>query len=321
MTNQFSLRPATRQGVRPLVGLYAESSCGKTYSALLLARGFAGAGRIAMIDSESGRGSLYADVIPGGYEVLDLSEPFSPARYMEAIRAVEQSGAAIGVIDSASHEWEGIGGVLDMAAKNEERSGKPGLHNWKTPKLEHSRLMLKLLQSPIPWIVCLRAKYKSRQTKNERGKTEIIKDDMVSPIQAEDFIFELTVHGWIDANHTFHQTKISHPSLREVFPDGAPITLSHGAALAAWCQQAASPAAPAPAPKEKAASSPLADLKRKLWSIYVPPGRREKTPENLEADLRTWKILDGERSLSALSAAELQIVLDRLEIQMQEVIP
>jgi hypothetical protein len=37
-----AFRPATRTEAKPLIGLYAESGNGKTWSALLLARGFVG---------------------------------------------------------------------------------------------------------------------------------------------------------------------------------------------------------------------------------------------------------------------------------------
>lgn len=249
--NEFTIKPATRQGVKPLIGLYSESGCGKTFSSLLLARGFVGAsGKIVMIDSESGRGSLYADVISGGYETLELTGPFMPVRYIAAIEAVEKSGASIGIIDSASHEWEGIGGVLDMAGTNEEKSGRAGLHNWKTPKMEHAKFMLRMLQSSIPWIICLRAKYKTRQTK-ENGKTVIVKDDVTTPIQAEDFIFEMTAHCEILQNHEIRLTKCSHPELRKCFPDKGPIESRHGELLAGWCQ--ASSAAPKASPGPKSA--------------------------------------------------------------------
>lgn len=231
----MNIRPATRSGVKPLVGLYSESGCGKTYSALLLARGFVGpSGKICMVDSERGRGSLYADVLPGGYDVLQLEDPFHPARYIEAISEVEKGGYAIGILDSVSHEWEGIGGVLDMAGENESMSKKPGLHNWRQPKMEHAKFVLRLMQSGIPWIVCLRAKHKTRQGK-ENGKTVIIKDDFTTPIQADDFIFEMTAHGEIMQDHKLRLTKCSHPKLRDCFPVNGPVEIKHGEALAAWC--------------------------------------------------------------------------------------
>jgi len=236
----FEIKQATRRGISPLIVGYSESGCGKTYSALLLARGLAGPkGKIVVADSESGRASLYADVLPGGFETFELAAPFSPARYIEAIDAIESSGAAVGIVDSGSHEWEGIGGVLDMAAAVEEKSGKTGLHCWKVPKFEHAKFVQRLLRTKIPLIVCLRAKYKSRQTK-ENGKTVILKDDKTSPIQADDFIFEATCHFEILQNHSIILTKCSHPSLRDCFPKDktTPITIQHGELLAAWCASA-----------------------------------------------------------------------------------
>lgn len=251
--SSFKIIPATRQGVKPLIGLYAESGCGKTYSSLLLARGLVGpAGKIVMIDTENGRGSLYADVLPGGYDVLALTEPFSPARYIEAFQAAEESGAQIIVVDSMSHEHEGIGGVLDMAAENETRSGRAGLHNWKTPKMEHNKLVQRLLRSPVPVVCCIRAKYKTRQKKDDRGKTVIVKDESVSPIQSEEFIFEMTAHAQILQDHTIFLSKCSHPSLRDCFPkdNTEPIGIKHGEALAKWC------ASPGTSPTAKATAGP-----------------------------------------------------------------
>ncbi len=251
--NDFQINKATRQDVKPLIVAYAESGCGKTMSALLLARGMAGpTGKIILGDSESGRGSLYADVIPGGYETFDLAAPFSPQRYIAAIDAMENAGAAVGILDSGSHEWEGIGGVLDMAGDNEEKSGKPGLHNWKTPKLEHARFVQRLLRSKMPIIVCLRAKHKSRQVKNDRGKTEIIKDDFASPQQADDFIFEATAHFQIMPDHAIRVTKCSHPGLGSCLPDDfkEPIRIEHGERIAAWAKGGASAKQPVAQPDD-----------------------------------------------------------------------
>lgn len=268
----FEIKAATRVGVRPLIGIYGESGCGKTYTALLVARGFVGdAGKIVMIDSESGRGSLYADVLPGGYDVLELNQPFSPAAYIKAIDAVEQSGAKIGIIDSASHEWEGLGGVLEMAAENEQRSGKPGLHVWRLPKLEHAKFMLRMLQSSIPWIVCLRAKYKSRQTKQD-GKTVIVKDEATSPIQNEEFIYEMTAHFEILQNHTIILTKCSHPELKKCFPadKSEPLSIKHGELIAAWCNNP-SGSKPTPTSTSKAGESgEVKKLAQELWDLLKP---------------------------------------------------
>ncbi|MFO1080819.1 MAG: AAA family ATPase [Reyranellaceae bacterium] len=232
----YTIRPATRADSKVLIGLYGQSGCGKTLSALLLARGLVGeAGKVVLIDTESGRGSLYADVVPGGYGVIQLEAPFSPTAYMEAMAAAEQAGAECIIVDSMSHEWEGLGGVADMAAQIEARTGKPGLHCWKEPKTAHQRMLLKLLQAKSHVICCLRAKRKSRQVKDERtGKTAIVKDDFYTPKQDQDFIFELTAHAEILPDHALRVTKVSHPALAEIFRNGVVISTETGRAIAAW---------------------------------------------------------------------------------------
>lgn len=237
----FQFSPATRVGIKPLIGLYGESNSGKTLSALLLARGIAGPdGKIYCIDTESGRAALYADQVPGGFLRTDFEPPFSPQRYIAALEAAEEGGAAVIVFDSFSHEWFGEGGVLDMAAENEARSGKAGLHCWKQPKLEHARLVMRLLRSKTIVIVCLRAKFKSRQVRNANGKNEVVKDDHVSPLQDEDLLFEMTAHCEMQAADpgTIRLTKWSVPDLAECFPHEGKekLGIKHGEMIAAWAK-------------------------------------------------------------------------------------
>jgi len=233
MTLRF--KPATRKNTKSLIALYAPSGAGKTYSSLLMARGMAGDnGKIALIDTENGRGSLYADMIPGGYDTFEMQTPFNSSAYVDAIETAENDNYDVIVIDSMSHEWEGIGGVLDQATAIEKRTGKKGLHCWGPPKQDHSLLIQKLLRSKTNIIICLRAKYKSKQGKDGRGKTVILKDDNISPIQAEDFIFEMTAHAEIRPDHTVNLTKCSHPDLRTCFPTSGPITIEHGKMIAEW---------------------------------------------------------------------------------------
>ena len=315
-----------------MIGIYGESGSGKTMSALLLARGFVGPdGIIGMVDSESGRGSLYADVIPGGYQVLDLTAPFSPGHYIEAVNYVSKH-AKIGVLDSGSHEWEGIGGVLDMAAEIESRSGK-GLHCWIKPKLEHAKFMLTLLQSPIPWIICLRAKHKSRQIKrfDERKNkevTEIVKDEFTTPIQADDFLFEMTAHLEIQqGDHKARVTKCSHPALLECFPKDGLITVHNGELLRKWsdaptaavkvdppaASQTAAPKAEPAADLFKAGKkSEVASLKKTLWEITEKHHQGDK--DALEQWLWDENYIDpNAEKLASLSEARLIEVIDQIQ--------
>lgn len=316
----FAVHRATRVGVNPLIVLYSESGCGKTYSSMLLARGLAGPdGKIVVADSESGRASLYADVLPGGFETFDLCSPFSPARYVEAIDTIEASGATVGIVDSGSHEWEGMGGVLDMAGEIEQKSGKAGLHCWKTPKFEHAKFVQRLLRAKIPLIICLRAKYKSRQTKNEAGKTVIVKDEATSPIQAEDFIFEATCHAEILQNHSIILTKCSHPSLRDCFPKDKtePIDTRHGAAIAAWCQAAALPVGATAAGKApQSPTDPLKAAKAALWEQCKSFRGAAKSWDVAVEKLREWKILPAGKGVNDLTLEEFTELGDKLHIHL-----
>ena len=298
--SDFIVKKASRQGVIPLIGFYGESGTGKTYSALLLARGLVGqTGKIIMLDTENGRGRLYADVIPGGYDVIDLTDPFSPMRYREAMAAAIKAECSALIIDSMSHEWEGVGSVLDMAHEIEERSGKPGLHCWKTPKMEHAKMMLSILQAPVPVIVLMRAHYKSRQGRNEKtGKTEIIKDDHTTPIQSEAFIYEMTVHGEIMRDHKFRMTKCSHPALVPCFPKDGMIEIKHGELLRQWCD----------APTMAADKTPA--LKKELWALTVKYHAGDATAlqqwlwdeSYISADTETLAGLTSDRLVEVITA-------------------
>ena len=230
----YSFRQAKRSEAKPLIGLYAESGCGKTWSALLLARGFVGPnGRIGMIETEGGRGEANVGRDPvGDYLVCPIRGNFSPQAYSEAITAAETANLDALIIDSASHEWEGAGGVLSMAAENQV-AGVKGVLVWQKPKIEHQRnFMLRLMQTPIPLvIVCMRAKYPMQQVKGEWARSTVLE-----PKQADDILFEMFVHGWIDQEHKLHVTKYTIPEVASVIPTGKPITIETGRALAAWAR-------------------------------------------------------------------------------------
>src|SRR3954464_9722021 len=97
-----AFRPASRSNSKPLIGLYAESGCGKTWSALLLARGFAGPdGKIGMIETEGGRGEANVGREPvGNYLVCPIRGEFSPKAYGEALSAAEEAGLDVLIVDS-----------------------------------------------------------------------------------------------------------------------------------------------------------------------------------------------------------------------------
>lgn len=177
----FEIKKATRKAIPAIICFYGKSGGGKTYSALKLAKGLGN--KICVIDTENGRASHYADEFD--FDVIDLKPPFSPARYIEAIRTAQNAGYKAIIIDSISHEWEGTGGCLEMA------EGKQGLQAWSKPKAEHRKMMNMLLQSKSHIIFCARAKDNLEQVKIN-GKTEVVNNGAI-PIQEKNFPFEMLI--------------------------------------------------------------------------------------------------------------------------------
>lgn len=199
---------------------------------------------VGMIETESGRGEAYAnDPVLGGYSVLPIRQEFSPKAYGAAIKAAEDAKFRTLILDSASHEWEGVSGVLSMAAEA-QAEGKKGPLVWQRAKIEHAReFMLRLTQTSIPLvIVCMRAKFTMEEVV-VNGKKEWQRSKFLSPKQSEDILYEMFIHGYIDQTHKFHGTKYTLDVLRKVFIDGEMITVETGQRLAAWAKGGA--AAPA----------------------------------------------------------------------------
>jgi len=127
MTN-ITIRKATRKKAKLRLGITAPSGAGKTMGALLMAFGITGDwDKIGLIDTEEGSGELYVDTVKHGVKIgefsyVRISKDFSPVHYTDAIKALEDSGVEVIIIDSLTHAWSGNNGPLDKQGKIAERS-------------------------------------------------------------------------------------------------------------------------------------------------------------------------------------------------------
>ena len=86
----MQLQQTQRHNVKLRLGISGASGFGKTYSALQLAYGMTNDwSKIAVIDTENASASLYSDL--GNFNVLNLSAPYTPERYVEAIDICEKA--------------------------------------------------------------------------------------------------------------------------------------------------------------------------------------------------------------------------------------
>jgi hypothetical protein len=233
MTFQFA--PARRDNVSILIALAGASGSGKTFSALTLAKGLSPSGKIAFIDTEARRGLHYAEEFQ--FVHADMRPPFAPARFIEAIRSAEATGAEVVIIDSFSHEYDGEGGIIDFADRLASEGVKsPG--NWKEPKLAHKKMMNALLQCHASVIFCLRADEKI-EILREGGKT-VVRPLGWMPICEKRFLYEMTASFTLTPDKPGvphfdlpHKLQRQH---RGMFTDTQPISEESGRLLSSWAK-------------------------------------------------------------------------------------
>lgn len=222
----MQLRQSSRSQAKIKLGLQGASGTGKTMSALLLAYGLCGQwNKIAIIDSENGSADLYAHL--GQYNVLSISAPFSPEKYVEAVQVCEKAGMAVIIIDSISHEWTGSGGILDIHGNMAGNS----FTNWAKVTPRHNAFINAMLQSPTHIIATLRTKQDYvLQEKNGKYVPEKIG---LKSVQREDTDFELTLVFDIDIKHQAVASK-DRTGLFMDLPSFT-ITTETGKKILQWC--------------------------------------------------------------------------------------
>lgn len=101
----MKLQKATRKRAKIKMSLQGPSGTGKTFSSLQIAYGLCGDwSKIAVVDTENGSANLYSHL--GQYNILVLSDTFSPECYNQAINTCEKAGIEVIILDSITHEWE-----------------------------------------------------------------------------------------------------------------------------------------------------------------------------------------------------------------------
>lgn len=242
----FVFRPAVRENVGLLIGLAGGTGSGKTFSAMRLAAGIAGDKPFAVIDTEAGRAKHYADAFK--FDHGDLKAPFTPSAYEEAIIAADAAGYPVIVVDSASHEHAGDGGLLDMqeaelqrmAGNDYGRREACKMAAWVQPKRQHKSMVSKLLQIRAHLILCFRAEEKVEMVKGSDGKTRIVpkktrtgRDGWV-PISEKNLPYEMTCSFLLLSDRPGVPQPIKlEEQHKHLFPE-RPIDEASGRAVAAW---------------------------------------------------------------------------------------
>lgn len=253
----FTHRPGKRESLSVIMGLAGGTGSGKTYSGMLLAKGMAGGNRFAVLDTENGRANFYADDFD--FEHGMLSAPFRPANYLEAIEQYDKERFPVILVDSASHEYAGEGGILDWheeeldefvaraIARGDSRAEwqiaeAQNMRAWSRPKMEHKAMMARLLQVKAHLILCFRAEPKIEIVKDDKTKQAVIREKQGLtglggwfPVCEKNMPFELATYLLLAADRPGVPKPIT---LREphrgFFPPDKPITEEAGRLMAEW---------------------------------------------------------------------------------------
>lgn len=253
----MQLQKATRQKVKLRLGLSAVSGGGKTMSALLLAYGLCGDwGKIGLIDTENDSASLYSHL--GSFNTLSLRPPFSPERYTEAIKACEDGGMEVIIIDSIAHEWEGEGGIIDLV----DKIGGGFSGAWKSLTPRHEKFKQSILQSKCHIITTVRRKteYVLQDKTNKSGQTVQAPVKVgLKEITREGWEYEVTLNLEIDINHRATASK----DRTGLFMDKDPfvITSKTGELIKQWCDEGIDVAELKAAEEKKAVAAATKSLK------------------------------------------------------------
>jgi hypothetical protein len=223
---EFQLHQAKRSKAKIKVGLQGPSGGGKTYSALLLAKGLVGDwSKIAVIDTENHSADLYSHL--GNYNVLHLEAPFTPERYISAIQSCEGAGMQAIIVDSISHEWEGTGGILSIHSNMVGNS----FTNWSKLTPRHNEFIQKILQSPAHIIATIRTK--QDYVLSEKNGKQVPEKIGLKGVTREGMDYELTIVFDININHQSRASK-DRTGLFDKVPEFV-ISEKTGQRILQWC--------------------------------------------------------------------------------------
>jgi hypothetical protein len=203
----FEIQKAKRQKAKLRIGLFGPSGSGKSMSALKLAHGLVGDwDKVCVIDTENNSAHLYSHL--GDYSVLNIAAPYTPERYIQAIKAAEEAGFEAIIIDSITHEWAGEGGILELA-DSLGKDAKSSYTVWAKLTPRHNKFIEAILQSRAHVICCGRSKqdYVLNQTEKHGKMVNVPEKVGLKAVTREGFDFEMTVAFDLMISHYAVSTK------------------------------------------------------------------------------------------------------------------
>lgn len=243
-TTMGMFKKAVKTSAKLRMALAGPAGSGKTYTALSLALALADGRPVAVVDTERGSASKYADLF--AFDVVELAAPYHPDRFVEIIREAEAAGYAVLVIDSLTHAWNGTGGLLETVEQIAKRSyGGNTFRAWAEGTPIQNRLIGAITGAGLHIIATLRSKADHVIEQDQRGKATVRKVG-TKVEQRDDVEYEFDIYGDMNQEHELIVRKTRCPQIADavILKPGKPLAET----LRAWLTGTPQPT-PAPAPQ------------------------------------------------------------------------
>lgn len=227
MNNLF--RKADKRGSLLRMIIQAPSGSGKTFTGIQMACTMFD--KVAVLDTENGSAEKTVadfydfDVLAigpkseledeNGREIL---RDYHPDNYVKVIEMAEQAGYDCLVIDSISHEWMGIGGMLELhKIATEKRRDKNSYAAWGDVIHLHNRFLETIISSNLHIIATVRSKTAYAMDK-VNGRTQIQKVGM-GAVTRDGVEYEFDILAEMTVDHKLHITKSRCADIADAFID------------------------------------------------------------------------------------------------------
>ncbi|MEE4209422.1 MAG: ATP-binding protein [Parvularcula sp.] len=196
----ITFQKARKSQAKARVANIGPSGSGKTLLGLFTGQKLGS--RIAVIDTENGSASKYADRFD--FDVLNLND-FDPRTYIAAMQAAVEAGYDVIFIDSLSPAWDRTKQLVDEEAIRSKSGnsfqawGRVGTPIWNS-------LLQAIVQCPAHVIVTMRSKTEYVVEQNEKGKATPRKVG-TAPQVRDGAEYEFDVVLELDADHRCWATK------------------------------------------------------------------------------------------------------------------
>jgi len=245
----FSFAPATREASFLKLGIYGPSGSGKTMSALRIAKGITEreGGKIAVIDTEYGSASKYADRFT--FSQLSLEHTAPPEHTIMAMAAAEDAEFNVLIIDSSSHEWGAVKDfVTEISKKSAYRNNTFAAWREGTPKQQ--AFVMAILSFPGHVICTMRSKTEWLVEKDEKGKTRPVRVGL-APEQGKGIEYEFDMLMFLTPQHVAEIEKDRTGKFQDQVIDKP--SEEFGRQVSEWLRPAVEEEEPSPRQKAEAA--------------------------------------------------------------------